>query len=64
MDNIFPSKQALIFHANYPLWRQFAWNIKSYFPEKYFKMLSAEIFTQQSINDTPLIGLDGPDTHN
>ena len=35
---IFPSKQDLTFHANCLLWRQFAWNVKSYFLGKIRKI--------------------------
>ena len=37
---IFPRKQASTFHANCLNWRQFTWNIKSYFLEKIRKNIS------------------------
>ena len=49
----FSRSYALTFHANCPLRRQFAWNVKAYYLEKnkekkYFKMSSAVIITQHA----------------
>ena len=48
---IFPRKQVLTFHADCLQWRQFTRNVKTCFlgkVRKYFKMTSAEIFTQSA----------------
>ena len=51
IDDIFPRKQNLAFHANCLYWRQFAWNVKICFLgkyEQYLNMSSAENFTQRA----------------
>ena len=42
---IFPEKKLLLL-ANGLLWRQFAGNVSLFSEKKYFKMPSAEMFTQ------------------